>query len=143
MPYSARGKLCFIDSGLSEHEKSKAEAIVEDRSSMILVPAEKIREWTGKNKSWRGFIQKLCYNRLDILLGLVDAIVFRQVDKRLLDKLETLESIHGNSIPLTHQKLPNEIGSAREVVSRLLKQLEIQGIVRLDRGKIHILKPIQ
>ena len=138
------GESCVLSiSGCLNMKQSKAEAIVEDRSSMILIPAEKVREWMDKYKSWRGFIQKLYYNRLDILLGLVDAIAFRQVDKRLLDKLEELETIHGKSIPLTHQKLANEIGSAREVVSRLLKQLEIQGVVRLDRGKIHVLKPIR
>ena len=76
-----------------------------------------------------------------MLLDLVDAIAFRQEDERLLDKLRELASKHGNAIPLTHQKLAAEIGSAREVVSRLLKQLEIQGIVKLDRGTVHILKP--
>jgi CRP/FNR family transcriptional regulator len=54
----------------------------------------------------------------------------------LLDKLRELAYKHGNAIPLTQQKLAAEIGSAREVVSRLLKQLEVQGIVKLDRGTI-------
>ncbi len=123
-------------------KQSKAEAIVEDPSRMILVSAEKVREWNNKYKSWRGFVQQLYYQRLDVLLDLVDAIAFRQVDERLLDKLRELANKHGNAIPLTHQKLAAEIGSAREVVSRLLKQLEIQGIVKLDRGTIHILKSI-
>jgi CRP/FNR family transcriptional regulator len=123
-------------------KKSKAEAIVENHSDIILVPADKVREWQDKYKSWRSFVQKLYYQRLDVLLELVDAISFHQVDKRLVDKLKELQLIHGNSIPITHQQLANEIGSAREVVSRLLKQLEIGGSVRLERGIINLLKSI-
>ncbi|MCK4853429.1 MAG: Crp/Fnr family transcriptional regulator [Bacteroidales bacterium] len=136
------GESCILSiTGCLNMKQSKAEAIVEDPSRMILVSAEKVREWNDKYKSWRGFVQQLYYQRLDVLLDLVDAIAFRQVDERLLDKLREFASKHGNAIPLTHQKLAAEIGSAREVVSRLLKQLEIQGIVKLDRGTIHILKP--
>ena len=136
------GESCILSiTGCLNMKQSKAEAIVEDPSRMILVSAEKVREWNDKYKSWRGFVQQLYYQRLDVLLDLVDAIAFRQVDERLLDKLREFASKHGNAIPLTHQKLAAEIGSAREVVSRLLKQLEIQGIVKLDRGTVHILKP--
>ena len=98
---------------------------------MILISAEKVREWNDKYKSWRGFVQQLYYQRLDVLLDLVDAIAFRQVDERLLDKLRELAYKHDNAIPLTHQKLAAEIGSASEVVSRLLKQLEIHRDIRL------------
>ena len=137
------GESCILSiTGCLNMKQSKAEAIVEDPSRMILISAEKVREWNDKYKSWRGFVQQLYYQRLDVLLDLVDAIAFRQVDERLLDKLRELANKHGNAIPLTHQKLAAEIGSAREVVSRLLKQLEIQGIVKLDRGTIHILKSI-
>ncbi len=136
------GESCILSiTGCLNMKQSKAEAIVEAPSRMILVSAEKVREWNDKYKSWRGFVQQLYYQRLDVLLDLVDAIAFRQVDERLLDKLREFASKHGNAIPLTHQKLAAEIGSAREVVSRLLKQLEIQGIVKLDRGTVHILKP--
>ncbi len=136
------GESCILSiTGCLNMKQSKAEAIVESPSRMILVSAEKVREWNDEYKSWRGFVQQLYYQRLDVLLDLVNAIAFRQVDERLLDKLREFASKHGNAIPLTHQKLAAEIGSAREVVSRLLKQLEIQGIVKLDRGTIHILKP--
>ena len=76
------GESCVLSiTGCLNMKQSKAEAIVVDKSSMILVPAEKVREWTDTYKSWRGFTQKLYYNRLDILLGLVDAIAFSQVEK--------------------------------------------------------------
>ena len=80
--------------------------------------------------------------RLDVLLGLVDAIAFKKVDERLLIKLRELKTIHGDTIPMTHQKLASEIGTAREVVSRLLKHLESQGTIKLDRGVIQVLKQI-
>jgi CRP/FNR family transcriptional regulator len=136
------GESCILSiSSCLNMKQSKAEAIVEDRARLILVPADKIRKWTDEYKSWREFIQKLYYQRLDVLLSLVDAIAFRQVDERLLEKLRELKVVFGDAIPITHQQLAAEIGSAREVVSRLLKQLEIQGILRLERGMIQILKP--
>jgi CRP/FNR family transcriptional regulator len=123
-------------------KQSKAEAIVEGESNMILLGADKVREWMDRYKSWRGFVQGLYYKRLDVLLGLVDAIAFKQVDERLLEKLRELRGIHGEMIPVTHQQIATEIGTAREVISRLLKQLENQGKIKLDRGNIQIIGPV-
>ena len=123
-------------------KQSKADAIVEGESSMILLGADKVREWMDRYKSWRTFVQGLYYQRLDVLLGLVDAIAFKQVDERLLDKLRELKQIHGERIPVTHQQIATEIGTAREVISRLLKQLENQGKIQLERGNIRISGPI-
>jgi CRP/FNR family transcriptional regulator len=137
------GESCILSiTGCLNEKQSRAEAIVEGPSSMILVSAMQVRDWMENYRSWRKFVQKLYYERLDVLLSLVDAIAFRQVDERLLAKLRELQSLYGNSIPITHQKLAGEIGTAREVISRLLKQLEIQGVIRLDRGVIRVLKPI-
>jgi CRP/FNR family transcriptional regulator len=137
------GESCILSiTGCLNEKQSRAEAIVEGPSSMILVSAEQVRNWMERYRTWRKYVQKLYYERLDVLLGLVDAIAFMQVDQRLLAKLRELQSLHGEIIPITHQKLAAEIGSAREVISRLLKQLEIQGFISLDRGLIRIRKAL-
>lgn len=137
------GESCILSiTGCLNEKQSKAEAIVEGPSRMIIVSAEQVRDWMERYRTWRKYVQKLYYERLDVLLGLVDAIAFMQVDQRLLAKLRELQSLHGELIPITHQKLAAEIGTAREVISRLLKQLEIQGFISLDRGLIRIRKPL-
>jgi CRP/FNR family transcriptional regulator len=136
------GESCVLSiTSCLNNKQSKADAIVEGESSIILLGADKVREWMDRYKSWRTFVQGLYYNRLDVLLGLVDAIAFKQVDERLLDKLRELKQMHGDRIPATHQQIATEIGTAREVISRLLKQLENQGKIKLDRGNIQIIGP--
>ena len=70
-----------------------------------------------------------------------DAIAFKQMDARLLDWLKEKQQQYPNKqVVITHQQLANELGTAREVVSRLLKQLERQGSVKNHRGMIEILR---
>jgi CRP/FNR family transcriptional regulator len=135
------GQSCVlsITSCLNDRE-SKAHAIIEQKTKLITIPADLVKEWMDTFPGWRKFVMKLYYERLDELLSLVDNIAFRQVDHRLIDKLTRLQKDQGDIIKITHQSLANEIGTAREVVSRLLKHLELEGRVSLERGNIKILK---
>ena len=123
-------------------KQSSAEAITETNSKIIIISTTHVKEWMDKYKTWRKFIMKLYYERLGEVLTLVDSIAFKQVDIRLLDKLREKSNNQLITISTTHQQLANELGTAREVVSRLLKQLEKQGLIQLDRGIINILRPL-
>lgn len=123
-------------------KQSSAEAITETNSKIIIISTTHVKEWMDKYKTWRKFIMKLYYERLGEVLSLVDSIAFKQVDIRLLDKLREKSNNQLITITTTHQQLANELGTAREVVSRLLKQLEKQGLILLDRGIIKILRPL-
>jgi CRP/FNR family transcriptional regulator len=138
------GESCVlsITSCLNDRE-SKAQAIIEQKTKLITIPADIVKEWMNSFPGWRKFVMKLYYERLDELLSLVDNIAFKQVDHRLIDKLSKLQKEQGDVIKITHQSLANEIGTAREVVSRLLKHLEIEGKLRLERGYIKILKSLK
>ena len=71
---------------------------------------------------------------------MANAIAFKKVDERLLLLLNKKAALTGNqTLPITHEQLANELGTARVVVSRLLKQLEENGTVRLGRNKITLL----
>lgn len=133
------GESCIlsITSALSEKE-SQAEAIIARDTRIVVIDAEKVRIWMEKYSSWRKFVVGLYYHRMAELMTLVDLITFKSVDQRLLRYLHQ-NAVNGQLL-ITHQELAGEIGTAREVVSRLLKQMEQEEIITLERGKITILK---
>lgn len=137
------GESCILSiTSCINDKQSNAEAITEEASTLIVVPAAKVKEWMDAHKSWRKFVMNLYYSRLDELLNLVDSISFKQTDSRLYEKLKGLQEQSGDDIKITHQQLANEIGTAREVISRLLKQLENERYITLERGIIHIKKKL-
>jgi CRP/FNR family transcriptional regulator len=86
---------------------------------------------------WRKFVVSLYYDRITELMTLVDLITFKSVDQRLFKYLS--DRAVNNIVEITHQKLAGEIGTAREVISRLLKQMEKDNLIALERGRIIIL----
>jgi CRP/FNR family transcriptional regulator, anaerobic regulatory protein len=113
-------------------------AVTELPTKMISVTDEQIRAWNDKYRSWRNFIAQMYNNRFTQFFSLVDAIAFKSVDDRMIDKLKSL-SVQNNPVEITHAELANHLGTAREVVSRLLKKLELDGKVKLGTKQIEIL----
>lgn len=124
------------------NKKSRVEAVTETDSEIILVPAPKVKEWMDKYSGWRKFLMKLYNERLTELLGIVDEVAFKNMDFRLIERLKEKLKPNSKEIEITHQKLADELGTAREVVSRLLKKLENEGKIQLLRGKIRIIAPL-
>jgi CRP/FNR family transcriptional regulator len=112
-------------------------AVTEKRTTMVLITDQQIREWHDKYKSWRAFITNLYNERLTDIFNVVDSVAFKSVDQRLIQYLKSNQN-EKNEIELTHQEIAFQIGTAREVVSRLLKQLERNNSIKLFRGKIKI-----
>ena len=82
----------------------------------------------------------LYHKRFEELLGVVNAIAFKKVDERLLTLLKKKSELtQSPTVQITHEQLANELGTARVVVSRLLKQLEEDGLVKLGRNKIFLM----
>ena len=133
------GESCILSlTSLLNDKYCNAEAFVESKSKVIYIPSETVKSWVKKYDSWRSYVFKLYYERFDELLELIDSIAFKQLDFRLLNKLKEHQLEQGNTIQITHQELAKEIGTAREVISRLLKQLEKKKIIKLERGIIEI-----
>ncbi len=135
------GESCIlsITSCLNEKE-SQAEAIIEKKTRMLVIEAEKVRSWMELFPTWRKFVVKLYYERMAELLTLLDLVIFKSVDTRLIQHLR--EKAVNNEIETTHQQLAGQLGTAREVVSRLLKQMEKEELIAMERGKIRILRPL-
>ena len=133
-----RGESCILSITSCLNKKaSLAEAVIEKKSRIVVLEAEDIRLWMDKYPTWRKFVISLYYERMTELMTLVDLITFKSVDQRLFKYL-TDRSVN-NVLEITHQKLAAEIGTAREVISRLLKQMEKDHLIAMERGKIIIL----
>jgi CRP/FNR family transcriptional regulator len=115
----------------------RAEANVEDEAEVIMVPRPLFDRLMDQSDGFRKGIMESYGRRLDDLMLLVEEVAFRRMDERLD---EWLQARAGRSpLLITHQDVAIELGTAREVVSRLLKELERKNRVRLARGRIDIL----
>lgn len=135
------GESCILSITSCLHEKqSHAEAIIEKRTRLIVVEAHDVRSWMNQFPSWRKFIVKLYYERMAELMTLLDSVIFKSVDDRLIHYLN--EKAVDFEVVVTHQQIASELGTAREVISRLLKQMERDNYISLERGKIKIIRPL-
>jgi len=136
--YIKAGESCIMSflSGLHQ-DTSKIKAIAEEDTELLFVPIEKVSLLIKEFPEWLDYIFKLYHKRFEELLVVVNAVAFKKLDQRLLDFIKNKSSL-GNTkeIHITHEQIANELGTARVVVSRLLKQLEEEGIIQLGRNKI-------
>jgi CRP/FNR family transcriptional regulator len=102
------------------------------------VPAAAFRAWVGQSETWREFVFQLLSLRLMSVLTLVDDVVFRRMDARVAALLQE-RSVTSNPVPVTHQELAAELGSSREVVSRILEGMVAAGTIRTGRGAVEVL----
>lgn len=136
--YIKSGESCIMSFlGGMHNETSKVRAEVEDDAEIYFLPMEKVALFIKEYPQWLDYIFRLYHKRFEELLEIINAIAFKKVDERLLNLLEKKRELTQNkTILITHEQLANELGTARVVVSRLLKQLEENGIVELGRNKI-------
>jgi len=120
--------------------KSQVKAITEDDSKAILIPSHLVGEWQRKYPSFNSMILNLYQKRFYDVLNAFNALAFQKLDDRLLTYLKAkVNALDTNKIKMTHQDLGDELGTARETVSRVLKKLEVDSKLRLHRGWIEIL----
>lgn len=136
--YIKAGESCIMSFlGGLHNETSKVKAEIEEDAEILFLPVTKVSEFIKEHPEWLDYIFKLYHKRFEELLGIINEIAFKKVDERLLNLLEKkAELTQSNTLHVTHEQLANELGTARVVVSRLLKQLEENGEVQLGRNKI-------
>ena len=89
--------------------------------------------------AWRRFIWRLLADRLSGVLLLLEEVTFRRLDERILQYLIDRHREQGsNDLRITHQTIADDLGTSREVVSRLLKDMQQRGMLTLSRGHIVI-----
>lgn len=120
--------------------QSEIRAIAETDVCLIMIPVQKMDEWMTKYKTWRAFVLQSYQNRFMEVLDTVDSIAFLNMDKRLLKYLANKVKISNTSIiESTHQQIADDLNTSRVVISRLLKTLEKQKQVELNRNSIKYL----
>jgi len=138
--YLEPGSACAISIMCAlQNEESKITAIAETHATLIAIPFEFIGKWMEIYPSWSAFIIRTYRARFDELLLTIDHIAFRKMDERLVFYLKQKTEGRGNQIATSHQEIANDLNSAREVISRLLKKLEQMGAIKLERNLIHII----
>lgn len=131
------GESCIITSScLLGHADYNARGVTESITTLVLLPRALFDEML-RETSFRGFVFDLFAERIAELMQLVEEVAFRKLDQRLANLLLG----KGRQLHTTHQHLADELGSVREMVSRLLKGFADQGLVRLGREQIEILDP--
>ncbi len=123
-----------------KNEKSKVFAITEENSTIILIPSGKISLWINEYPK----LNELFYSQYDIryldLLETINHLLFDKLDKRLLSYLKEKVALTGkNPLIISHREIANELGTAREVISRLIKKLEKENKVKQLKDSVKIL----
>ncbi|HOZ83637.1 MAG TPA: Crp/Fnr family transcriptional regulator [Bacteroidia bacterium] len=140
--YIKSGESCIMSFlGGIHQDTSKVRAVAEDETEILFVPVDKVITLIREHDDWLDFIFRLYHKRFEELLEVVNAVAFKKIDERLILLLQKkVELSKSKTITVTHEQLANELGTARVVVSRLLKQLEVDGRVELGRNKITLLQ---
>lgn len=124
------------------NDKSKIFAITEEESTVLLIPSEKITKWVATYPT----INRLFYQQYDLryadLVDTIQQLLYHKLDKRLLDYLSEKVKVTGkNPIKISHKEIANDLGTAREVVSRLVKKLEKQDLLKQHHDSIELNMP--
>jgi len=126
---------CCLDSS-----KSEISALCESDVSLIMIPVNLMDLWLTRYKSWRTFIFDNFQSRLNEMLKTIDALTFLKLDDRLRNYLEgKFKHSNENKLHITHLEIANDLNSSRVVISRLLKQMENEGHIKLGRNTLSLL----
>lgn len=131
------GELCVVSTScLFGHAPLTAHGEVSAAAELAVLSPAGFERWCT-NASFRRFVFGVFADRLADLMALTEAVAFQRLDQRLASLLLG----HGSSIHRTHQQLADELGTVREIVSRLLARFERNGWVRLGRERVDLLDP--
>ena len=120
--------------------KSEIKAIAETDGQVVMIPVMYMELWLGKYKSWRNYVFASYNNRLKEMLTAIDNLAFMNMDERLINYLFDKAKINNSKeIHNTHQEIAYDLHTSRVVISRLLKALENEGKIRLNRASIELL----
>jgi len=139
--YIQPGESCIMSFSASlKNEPSRIVAITEEDSQVLLLPVDKVSQWV---KQYPG-INQLFYQQYNLryaeLLDTINHLLFGRMDTRIYTYLQDKSRLRGEKVlTLKHKQIAAELGTAREVVTRVMKRLEQEGKVRQIEGGIEVL----
>ncbi len=136
--YLLPGEVCTVSLiCCMDRTRSRVKAIAEEETTAILIPVELLDSWMTQFQTWKEYVMRSIQKKYDELLHALDSIAFLKLDERLerffLDRYRHTGS---KLFEGSHQDVALVMNSSREVISRLLKQMERNGLITLSRGKI-------
>ncbi len=130
--YIQPSESCIMSfSAVLRDEPGRVSAIAETDTKALLLPSGKIRLWIGRFPELNLLFFGQFNTRYSDLIDTINHLLFDSLDERLLDFLKRRKEITGEeTLALTHKQIAESLGTAREVISRILKRFEIQGIIK-------------
>ncbi len=133
------GSSCILTANAILSQKTfPAVATVEQDAEAVMIPADVFRDWVRRHDLWREFVFELLSQRLSTVMAIVDEVVFQRMDRRVASLLLN-QAKKQNPLKITHQEIAAELGSSREVISRLLENFASEGSIHSGRGVIEVL----
>lgn len=124
----------------ARHEKSQMLATAIEETDVIMIPITLMDDLMKNHRSWYYFVLETYRSRFEEILQVVDSIAFKGMDERLEFYLQNQsDKLNQKELNLTHQQIADDLNSSREVISRLLKKMEKEKRVILNRSSIELL----
>ena len=134
-----KGEGCILTASCILSKKNfPAISIADENVDVLIIPSNVFRYWMEKFESWRNYIFELLSKRLALVILVVEEVAFKRMDTRIAEFLLSNQSSASTQLKVTHHQIADELGTSREVVSRILKDMENDGIITLSRGTIKI-----
>lgn len=122
------------------HEQSQVLAKAVTDIQYLAIPIEFMEKWLNEFKSWHYFVIRTYRSRYEELLKTINETAFKNMDERLEFYILRQVKQFGPSVNLTHQEIANDLNTSREVVSRLLKKMEHNGWIVMNRNSFDWIK---
>jgi CRP/FNR family transcriptional regulator len=129
------GQTCTITAScLVSEQPFAARGVVEENTTGLFIPSSTFRRLLRESNPFRNFVLGIFTARIDHLMELINQVAFNKLDERIAARLLEL----GPMLHMTHQDLADEVGSTREMVSRILESFADRGLVVLSRRRIEV-----
>lgn len=134
------GQSCVLTAScIMNQDTFPAMAVSETRIRAILVPPGKVREWFCQEPQWQVFIFGLLSHRLSDIITVVEEVAFKRIDVRIAEHLiRDISRQNHCMVHKTHAELAADVGSSREVISRILRDFSQRGLIQSTRGSIEV-----
>ena len=138
------GELCVLTlASVLRSTHYPAEAVTESETRSLAVPVASFKRAFSESEPFRQYVVETLAQRLEETMLCVQELAFMHLDVRLPWFLcRRFQGLGTDTMEVTHQQLAHELGTTREMVSRLLKELERQNYICLSRGKIQLVSPV-
>jgi CRP/FNR family transcriptional regulator len=135
----AGGDSCILSAAcILSGQAFPAYAVTESEIEVLAVPSGVFRAWADQHTVWRQHVFGELVRRLTDVIDVLEDVTFRRMDVRLATYLLAAADADSGQVSKTHQAIAGDLGSSREVVSRLLKEFERNGVLTLSRGSIQV-----